>query len=66
MPARMRIANAPVSFGVDEILVDDAWMAEPDAILEGARTMLGRAGGWPNPFGDGRAAHHILDALLGA
>jgi inosose dehydratase len=34
MPARMRIANAPVSFGVDEILVDDAWMAEPDAILD--------------------------------
>ncbi len=40
--------------------------ATPDAILEGARTMLGRAGGWPNPFGDGRAAHHILDALLAA
>jgi len=34
MPARMRIANAPVSFGVDEILVDDAWMAEPDATLD--------------------------------
>ena len=34
MPARMRIANAPVSFGVDEILVDDAWMADPDAILD--------------------------------
>lgn len=32
--ARMRIANAPVSFGVDEILVEDAWMPEPEAILD--------------------------------
>ena len=40
--------------------------AAPEAILEGARAMLGRANGWPNPFGDGRAAHHILDALLKA
>jgi UDP-N-acetylglucosamine 2-epimerase (non-hydrolysing) len=38
--------------------------ADADAIVNGARTMLGRAGGWKNPFGDGRAAHHILDALL--
>ena len=40
--------------------------ADTDRIVEGARTMLGRAGGWTNPFGDGRAAHHILDALLAA
>ncbi len=40
--------------------------ADAAAIVEGARTMLGRAGSWPNPFGDGRAAHHILDALLAA
>jgi UDP-N-acetylglucosamine 2-epimerase (non-hydrolysing) len=40
--------------------------ATSDAIVGGARTMLGRANGWQNPFGDGRAAHHILDALLAA
>ncbi len=34
MPTCMPVANAPVSFGVDEILVDDAWMPEPDAILD--------------------------------
>ncbi len=32
--ARMPVANAPVSFGVDEILVEDAWMPEPEAILD--------------------------------
>lgn len=40
--------------------------ADADAIVAGARRMLGRAGGWTNPFGDGRAAARILDALLGA
>ncbi|HEY3164520.1 MAG TPA: TIM barrel protein [Candidatus Limnocylindrales bacterium] len=30
----MRVASAPVSFGVDEILVDDAWMPEPDDMLD--------------------------------
>jgi UDP-N-acetylglucosamine 2-epimerase (non-hydrolysing) len=40
--------------------------ADPERIVTGARTMLGRTNGWPNPFGDGRAAHHILDALLAA
>jgi UDP-N-acetylglucosamine 2-epimerase (non-hydrolysing) len=40
--------------------------AEPDRILAAARAMVGRRGGWVHPFGDGRAAHHILDALLAA
>ena len=40
--------------------------AGTDAIVAGARRMLGHDGGWQNPFGDGRAAHHILDALLGS
>jgi len=40
--------------------------ADPEAILAGARRMLGVVNAWTNPFGDGRAAHHILDALLGA
>ena len=30
----MRVASAPVSFGVDEILVDDAWMPQPDDMLD--------------------------------
>jgi inosose dehydratase len=30
----MPVANAPVSFGVDEILAEDAWMPEPEAILD--------------------------------
>jgi len=30
----MPVANAPVSFGVDEILVEDAWMPGPEAILD--------------------------------
>jgi len=40
--------------------------ADAAAIVAGARRMLGAAGGWANPFGDGRAAHHILDALVAA
>jgi inosose dehydratase len=31
--ARMRVAGAPVSFGVDEIMVDDAWMPGPEDVL---------------------------------
>ena len=31
---RIRIASAPVSFGVDEIIVDDAWMPNPDDMLD--------------------------------
>ncbi len=32
--ARMRVAGAPVSFGVDEIMVDDAWMPEAEDVLD--------------------------------
>jgi inosose dehydratase len=31
---RMPVASAPVSFGVDEIIVDDAWMPGPDDMLD--------------------------------
>ncbi|HLO36387.1 MAG TPA: TIM barrel protein [Candidatus Deferrimicrobium sp.] len=31
---RVRVASAPVSFGVDEIIVDDAWMPAPDDMLD--------------------------------
>jgi len=30
----MRVASAPVSFGVDEIILDDAWMPGPDDMLD--------------------------------
>lgn len=30
----MRVASAPVSFGVDEVLSDDAWMPTPDDMLD--------------------------------
>jgi inosose dehydratase len=33
-PETMRVASAPVSFGVDEIIVDDAWMPGPDDMLD--------------------------------
>jgi inosose dehydratase len=32
--ARMRVASAPVSFGVDEIILDDAWMPGPEDLLD--------------------------------
>ncbi len=30
----MRTANAPVSFGVEEIIVHDAWMPTPEQVLD--------------------------------
>jgi len=33
-PGRVRVANAPVSFGVDEILVEDAWMPTAVQVLD--------------------------------
>jgi inosose dehydratase len=33
-PEKIRVASAPVSFGVDEILVDDAWMPGPVEMLD--------------------------------
>jgi inosose dehydratase len=30
----MRVATAPVSFGVDEIILDDAWMPGPEDLLD--------------------------------
>jgi UDP-N-acetylglucosamine 2-epimerase (non-hydrolysing) len=38
--------------------------AEPDRIVEAARKMRGRRGGWQNPFGDGRSGERIVDLLL--
>ena len=36
---------------------------KPEKILEGARTMLGRARDWENPFGDGRAGERVVEIL---
>lgn len=36
---------------------------DPDEIVDAALTMNGKTGDWENPFGDGRAAAHILDAI---
>lgn len=37
---------------------------EPEAIVEGAARMIGRQGGWGNPFGDGRAGERIVEFVL--
>lgn len=53
--AVMRVASAPCSFGVDEVLVEDAWMPEPDDMLAWMAE-LGYAGtelGPPGYLGDG-------------
>jgi len=39
--------------------------ADAERIVESARMMRQRGGGWPNPFGDGRAGERIVDVLLG-
>lgn len=31
---RMRVANAPVSYGVDEVVMDDAWMPTAEQVLD--------------------------------
>jgi len=36
---------------------------QPTDIVAAADRMLGAAGAWDNPFGDGRAAEYILDAV---
>jgi len=35
----------------------------PESILEKTRLMLGKNGGWVNPFGDGMAGQRIVDVL---
>ncbi len=59
---RPRVANAPVSFGVDEIVVDDAWMPGPDEVLD-LIAELGFEGselGPPGYLGDGETARRRL------
>ena len=59
----MPIASAPCSFGVDEILVEDAWMPEPDEMLDWMLG-IGYAGtelGPPAYLGEGAAARDRLE-----
>jgi inosose dehydratase len=67
-----RVASAPCSFGVDEVVADDAWMPEPDEMLDWM-VELGYAGtelGPPGYLGDGPAVRQRLAsrglALVGA
>ncbi len=38
--------------------------ADPARILDCARAMRARAGGWANPFGDGQSGERIVDLLI--
>ncbi len=68
----MRIANAPCSFGVDEVLKDDSWMPGPDEMLDWMLGIgyLGTELGPPGFLGAGAAARERLErrglALVGA
>jgi inosose dehydratase len=62
VPGSLRVANAPVSFGVDEILVQKAWMPEPDQVLD-LIADLGYEGtelGPPGYLGDGARVRERL------
>ena len=63
MTGALRIASAPCSFGVDEVVVDDAWMPVPDEMLDWMLG-IGYAGtelGPPGYLGAGRAARDRLE-----
>jgi inosose dehydratase len=67
-----RVASAPCSFGVDEVVADDAWMPQPEEMLDWMAE-LGYAGtelGPPGFLGDGPAVRERLSrrglALVGA
>lgn len=62
---KVRIASAPVSFGVDEIIADDAWMPQPDEML-GWMAQLGYTGtemGPPGFLGQPALVRERLGAL---
>ena len=63
MSATLPIASAPCSFGVDEVVTDDAWMPSPDEMLDWMLG-IGYAGtelGPPGYMGAGSAARERLD-----
>lgn len=67
-----RIANAPCSFGVDEVVADDAWMPGPDEMLDWMLGIgyRGTELGAPGFLGTGAQARARLErrglALVGA
>ena len=63
----IRVASAPVSFGVDEVIADDAWMPLPEDVLRWMASLdyAGTEMGPPGYLGDGRAVRqHLIDAGL--
>jgi inosose dehydratase len=68
----VRVASAPCSFGVDEVMEDDAWMPGPDEVLDWMAA-LGYAGtelGPPGYLGHGSEVRERLErrglALVGS
>jgi inosose dehydratase len=66
------VASAPCSFGVDEVVADDAWMPEPDEMLDWMMELeyVGTELGPPGFLGDGDTVRRRLTqrglALVGA
>lgn len=69
---RFRVASAPVSFGVDEVLADDAWMPGPEELLDWMASLdfVGTELGPPGYLGEGPVLRERLEtrglALVGA
>jgi inosose dehydratase len=60
----LRVASAPVSFGVDEIMMDDGWMPAPDDMLDWM-VDIGFEGtelGTPGFLGDAEQVHERLSS----
>jgi len=62
--AQMQVASAPCSFGVDEVAVEDAWMPEPEQMLDWMAELdyAGTELGPPGFLGTGRQVHERLAA----
>ena len=65
MPTRLRVSSAPVSFGVDEVLSDDAWMPEPEPMLDWMADIgyEGTEMGPPGYLGDADEVRERLGAI---
>lgn len=68
----LRVASAPVSFGVDEVLADDAWMPEADEVVRWMAELdyVGTEMGPPGYLGSGPRVRELLTthglAMVGA
>ena len=63
-PPALRVASAPVSFGVDEIMQDDAWMPTPGrhARLDGRHRVRGDGARVAGFMGDARQVNQRLSS----